>query len=216
MHRIDVISGTLAKGFGVYGGYIAASRDIVDSIRSFAPGFIFTTAIPPSVTAGALASVRHLKESQAERDLHQLRSRQLKALLLEAGLPVLNSQTHIIPVLVGNAALCKQMADTLLSKWHIYVQPINYPTVPVGTERFRFTPGPVHTEEMMKELVVALVDVWEEYGLELVPGREPVDLHGKKERKEKEKERNEENGDEEAAARALDIPIGVLGKNLLL
>jgi 5-aminolevulinate synthase len=163
MHRIDIISGTLAKGFGVYGGYIAANSHIIDAIRSFAPGFIFTTALPPSVTAGALASVKHLKSSNTERDLHQQKAATLKRLLKAAGLPVMDSTTHIVPVLVGDASLCKKMSDTLLEKWNVYVQPINYPTVPVGTERFRFTPGPVHTDEMMKHLVNSLVEVWKEF-----------------------------------------------------
>jgi len=164
MHRIDIISGTLAKGFGVYGGYIAANTHIIDAIRSFAPGFIFTTALPPSVTAGALASVRHLKSSNVEREKHQQRAATLKKLLKEAGLPVMESSTHIVPVLVGDAALCKKMSDSLLENWNIYVQPINYPTVPVGKERFRLTPGPVHTDEMMHHLVNSLVEVWKEFG----------------------------------------------------
>jgi 5-aminolevulinate synthase len=164
MERIDIISGTLAKGFGVYGGYIAANKYIVDAIRSFAPGFIFTTAIPPSVTAGALASVKHLKQSTIEREMHQYKAATLKKKLKEAGLPVMDSQTHIVPVLVGDAALCKKMSDRLLEKFSIYVQPINYPTVPVGKERFRLTPGPVHTEPMMDHLVESLVDIWKEFG----------------------------------------------------
>jgi len=143
MDRIDIITGTLAKGFGVYGGYVAANRDIIDAIRSYAPGFIFTSALPPSVTAGALASVKHLKQSNVERKMHQERAATLKRLLKEAGLPVMETQTHIVPVLVGNAVLCKKMSDSLLENWNIYVQPINYPTVPVGKERFRLTPGPV-------------------------------------------------------------------------
>jgi 5-aminolevulinate synthase len=164
MDRIDIITGTLAKGFGVYGGYVAASGNIIDAIRSFAPGFIFTSALPPSVTAGALASVRHLKQSNVERQMHQEKAATLKRLLKEAGLPVMDSSTHIVPVLVSDAVLCKKMSDSLLENWNIYVQPINYPTVAVGKERFRLTPGPVHTEEMMRHLVKSLVEVWKEFG----------------------------------------------------
>jgi len=180
MHRLDIVSGTLAKAYGVYGGYVAANKHIVDGIRSFAPGFIFTTALPPSVTSGALAAVRHLKTSTIERALHQQKSSELKRLLLQSGLPVLDSQTHIVPVLVGNASLCKRMSDRLLEKYSIYVQPINYPTVPVGTERFRFTPAPVHTPEMMRFLVKSLTELWKEFNLEIVPGRSPVVLHPKR------------------------------------
>jgi len=176
MHRIDIISGTLAKGFGVYGGYIAANKHIIDGIRSFAPGFIFTTALPPSVTAGALASVRHLKNSTVEREMHQEKAAMLKRLLIEAGIPVMDSQTHIVPVLVGDAALCKKMSDSLLENWNIYVQPINYPTVPVGKERFRLTPGPVHTKEMMKHLVSSLVEVWKEFGRPLQPPSQSISI----------------------------------------
>jgi len=176
MHRIDIISGTLAKGFGVYGGYIAANKHIIDGIRSFAPGFIFTTALPPSVTAGALASVRHLKNSTVEREMHQEKAAMLKRLLIEAGIPVMDSQTHIVPVLVGDAALCKKMSDSLLENWNIYVQPINYPTVPVGKERFRLTPGPVHTKEMMEHLVSSLVEVWKEFGRPLQPPSQSISI----------------------------------------
>jgi len=185
MQRLDIISGTLAKAYGVYGGYVAANKHIVDSIRSFAPGFIFTTALPPSVTSGALAAVRHLKTSTIERALHQHKSSELKRLLLHAGLPVLDSQTHIVPVLVGNAALCKRMSDRLLEKFSIYVQPINYPTVPVGTERFRLTPAPVHTPAMMEYLVKSLTELWKEFNLEITPGRSPVILHPKRKVQEK-------------------------------
>jgi 5-aminolevulinate synthase len=164
-HRISLISGTLAKGFGVMGGYIAGSAVMVDIVRSFAPGFIFTSSLPPCVVAGATASIRHLKTSQVERDNHQLRSSQLKTLLLQAHIPYMHAESHIVPVMVGNAELCKAASDLLLSKHKFYVQPINFPTVSRGTERLRITPGPQHTETMLKELVTALIDVWNVLGL---------------------------------------------------
>ena len=156
MHRIDIINGTLAKGFGVMGGYIAATRDICDAIRSFAPGFIFTTSVAPAIAAGALASIRHLKASSVERSSHQERARMLKRKLKNAGLPVLDNPSHIVPVMICDPVHTKQVSDALFEEYGIYVQPINYPTVPRGTERLRFTPTPLHTDADMDKLVAAL------------------------------------------------------------
>ncbi len=160
MHRIDICEGTLAKAFGVMGGYIASSARIVDCIRSYAPGFIFSTSISPVLAAGALASVRHLKESSTERDRMHAQAAKLKAMLRARGLPVMDSVSHIVPVLVGDPVQCKAVADELLFEYGIYVQPINYPTVPRGSERLRFTPTPTHSDEKLDELVEALDRCW--------------------------------------------------------
>jgi 5-aminolevulinate synthase len=159
--RVTIIEGTLGKAFGVMGGYIAADQNIVDCIRSYAPGFIFTTSLAPVLVAGALASVRHLKASAAERQAQQNAAAMLKAKFLEAGLPLMASVTHIVPLIVGCPAKAKRISDILLAEYGFYVQPINYPTVPRGTERLRFTPGPSHSEAMMDELTGALVEVWD-------------------------------------------------------
>ncbi|MFN3944889.1 MAG: 5-aminolevulinate synthase [Allosphingosinicella sp.] len=159
--RLTIIEGTLGKAFGVMGGYIAADRNIVDVIRSYAPGFIFTTSLSPVLVAGALASVRHLKASSAERAAQQANAARLKAIFAEARLPVMETATHIVPLMVGDPVKAKRISDILLAEYGIYVQPINYPTVPRGTERLRFTPGPHHGEEMMRDLAQALVEIWD-------------------------------------------------------
>ncbi|MCB1519048.1 MAG: 5-aminolevulinate synthase [Hyphomicrobiaceae bacterium] len=160
MDRVDIINGTLAKGFGVMGGYIAAKRNICDAIRSFAPGFIFSTSLAPPVAAAALASIRHLKRSSVERTRHQERARTLKARLATAKIPVLGNPSHIVPVLIGDPVHCKAVTDALMERHGIYVQPINYPTVPRGSERMRLTPSPVHTNAHMDALVEALSSLW--------------------------------------------------------
>jgi 5-aminolevulinate synthase len=158
--RITIIEGTLGKAFGVMGGYIAADKTIIDCIRSYAPGFIFTTSLSPVLVAGALASVRHLKASNEERRAQQESAAMLKAKFAAAGLPQMPSVTHIVPLLVGCPIKTKKISDILLAEYGLYVQPINFPTVPRGTERLRFTPGPAHTPDMMDELVEALVEIW--------------------------------------------------------
>ena len=165
--RLTLIEGTLGKAFGVMGGYIAASKTIVDCIRSYAPGFIFTTSLSPVLVAGALASVRHLKASSTERDMQQSSAAALKAKFAAAKLPLMPSETHIVPLLVGCPVRAKRISDILLAEYGLYVQPINYPTVPRGTERLRFTPGPHHTAEMMDELTSALVEIWDRLELQL-------------------------------------------------
>ncbi|HEX7782578.1 MAG TPA: 5-aminolevulinate synthase [Sphingobium sp.] len=159
--RLTIIEGTLGKAFGVMGGYIAADQMIVDVIRSYAPGFIFTTSLSPVLVAGALASVRHLKSSSEEREGQQASAAMLKRLMAESGLPVMPSTTHIVPLMVGDPVKAKRISDILLAEYGVYVQPINYPTVPRGTERLRFTPGPAHDESMMRDLVGALVEIWD-------------------------------------------------------
>jgi len=160
-HRVDVIEGTLAKAFGCLGGYIAAKAAVVDAVRSYAPGFIFTTALPPAICAAATAAIRHLKTSSREREQHQDRAARTKAVLTAAGLPVMPSETHIVPVLVGDPENCKAASDLLLTEHGIYIQPINYPTVPRGMERLRITPSPYHDDGLIDALAEALVDVWQ-------------------------------------------------------
>jgi len=169
--RIDVIEGTLAKGFGSLGGYIAASEAIVDAVRSFAPQFIFTSTLPPSVAASAAAAVKHLKRSTAERDRHQHMAKLVKHALRAAGLPVMDNPSHIVPVLVGDARQCRAASELLLERHAIYIQPINYPTVARGTERLRVTPTPAHNEAQVADLVEALVDVWKTLGLKFEEAR---------------------------------------------
>jgi 5-aminolevulinate synthase len=177
-HRIDVIEGTLAKGFGSLGGYIAASAAVIDAVRSYAPQFIFTSTLPPSVAASAAAAVRHLKASSLERERHQRMARLTKHALRAAGIPVMDNPSHIVPVFVGDAKKCKAASAMLLDRHAIYIQPINYPTVAKGTERLRITPTPAHSEAQVAELVEALVDVWKTLDLPLeaakiIPLRRP-------------------------------------------
>ncbi|MBX9821772.1 MAG: 5-aminolevulinate synthase [Afipia birgiae] len=167
MHRIDILEGTLAKAFGCLGGYIAGSAKMVDAVRSYAPGFIFTTALPPAICSAATAAIKHLKSSSWERERHQDRAARLKAILTAAGLPVMSSDTHIVPLFVGDPERCKKACDLLLEQHGIYIQPINYPTVPKGTERLRITPSPYHEDALIDGLADALVQVWEQLGLPL-------------------------------------------------
>ncbi len=163
--RIDVIEGTLGKAYGVLGGFIAGSSALCDFVRSFSSGFIFSTALPPHIAAGALASIRHLRHSDVERQQHQARVAELRAALDEAGIPHMANPSHIVPVMVGDATLCKQLSDLLIERHNIYVQPINYPTVPRGKERLRITPTPLHTSEDIAHLVKALSEIWSSIGL---------------------------------------------------
>jgi 5-aminolevulinate synthase len=158
--RVTIIEGTLGKAFGVMGGYIAADQNIIDVIRSYAPGFIFTTSLSPVLVAGVLAAVRHLKASSVEREAQHANASMLKKLFADAGLPVMLSNTHIVPLMVGDPVKAKKISDILLAEYGVYVQPINYPTVPRGTERLRFTPGPQHNAGMMRNLTAALVEIW--------------------------------------------------------
>jgi 5-aminolevulinate synthase len=164
-HRVDIIEGTLAKAFGLMGGYITASASLVDAIRSFAPGFIFTTSIAPVIAAGAIASIRHLKVSHLERARHQERVRKVRAALDSRGIPHTPNPSHIVPVMVGDAKKCKWISDILLDRHGIYIQPINYPTVPRGTERLRITPSPLHGDADIAHLVQALNELWSQCAL---------------------------------------------------
>jgi 5-aminolevulinate synthase len=167
MERVDVIEGTLAKAFGCLGGYIAGKAAMIDAVRSYAPGFIFTTALPPAICAAATAAIRHLKMSSFERQRHQDRAARVKAVLGGAGLPVMANDTHIVPLFVGDPEKCKEASDLLLADHGIYIQPINYPTVRKGTERLRITPTPYHDDAVIDALAEALVDVWERLSLPL-------------------------------------------------
>ena len=167
MHRIDVLEGTLGKAFGCLGGYIAGSAWIIDAVRSYAPGFIFTTALPPAICSAATAAIRHLKTSTWERERHQDRAARVKAILLAAGLPVMSSDTHIVPLFVGDPERCKRASDILLEEHNIYIQPINYPTVARGTERLRITPSPYHDDVLIDRLAEALLQTWDRLDLRL-------------------------------------------------
>jgi 5-aminolevulinate synthase len=167
MHRIDVLEGTLAKAFGCLGGYIAGKAEVIDAVRSYAAGFIFTTALPPAICSAATAAIRHLKTSNWERERHQDRAARTKAILSAAGLPVMSSDTHIVPLFVGDPEHCKRASDLLLEDHGIYIQPINYPTVAKGTERLRITPSPYHEDGLIDALAEALLQVWGRLGLPL-------------------------------------------------
>ena len=168
LEKVDVVNGTLSKGFGVMGGYIAGNKMLCDAVRSYASGFIFTTSSAPVLAAGAIASIRHLKTSQIEREMHQERAKALKRKLADARLPVYDNPSHIVPVIVGNPVTCKQLTDELMDRFSIYVQPINYPTVPRGTERLRLCPSPVHSVSDLDDLAIALDALWTEYELDRV------------------------------------------------
>ena len=174
MHRVDVIEGTLAKAFGCLGGYISGTANLIDAVRSYAHGFIFTTALPPAVCAAVTAAIRHLRTSQWERERHQDRVARTKVVLEAAGIPVMVSGTHIVPVIVGESEKCKEATDLLLTEHGIYIQPINYPTVARGTERLRITPSPFHDDAMIERLAEALVDVWQILQLRRVANSETV------------------------------------------
>jgi 5-aminolevulinate synthase len=175
MHRVDIINGTLAKGFGIMGGYIAASAEICDAIRSYAPGFIFTTSLAPAIAAGAVASIRHLKGSNGERQCQQERVQALKAGLRSTGLPVIDNASHIVPILVGDPVLTKRITDALLERFAIYVQPINYPTVPRGSERLRLTPSPQHSDADITHLLNSLTTLWGEFALPRIGRRQAAE-----------------------------------------
>jgi len=164
---IDVLEGTLAKAFGCLGGYIAGNAEIIDAVRSYAPGFIFTTSLPPAICSAATAAIKHLKASNWERERHQERAARTKAILSAAGLPVMSTNTHIVPLFVGDPERCKKACDLLLNDHGIYIQPINYPTVAKGTERLRITPSPYHDDVLIDQLADALLQVWERLGLPL-------------------------------------------------
>jgi len=172
MDRLDVIEGTLGKAFGVMGGYIAAGKEIIDAVRSYAPGFIFTTALSPALAEAATASIQHLKRSGVERKMQQQQVNKTKKALEIAGVPTLKTETHIIPIMIGDAEACKAASERLLNNHNIYIQPINYPTVPRGTERLRITPSPLHTDEMINHLVESLVEVWSHLGLKFISQKE--------------------------------------------
>jgi 5-aminolevulinate synthase len=165
--EVTIVQGSLAKGYGTLGGFIAGPTAVVDSVRSHASGFIFTTSLPPAICSAATAAIRHLKTSSWERDRHQDRAARVKAILTAAGLPVMSSDTHIVPLFVGNPEKCKRACDILLQEHDIYIQPINYPTVAKGTERLRITPSPYHDDGLIDQLAEALLQVWERLGLPL-------------------------------------------------
>lgn len=169
MHRLTVIEGTLGKAYGVMGGYVAASAELCDFIRSFASGFIFTTALPPAIAAGAVASIQHLKSSNTERDAQKEKVAQVRKRLDALGIPHIENRSHIIPVMVGDPVKCKYISDILLKNYGVYIQPINYPTVPKGTERLRITPSPVHSDADILHLTEALGALWEQCQLARMP-----------------------------------------------